>query len=286
SIYSFCHKKYLTIFCCSFLVHMIKMQLCMKQCMCTLLTDISMVLSSCRVAEIFVGLLEDMWLGRSSSCAPVEAKSVLCSILPQFNNYLQQDAQELLLSLLNTLHDNLKKVRQDQNRNCATAPRDSTIVSHLFEGQLSYRTLCMHCNYQTHSTQTFTVLSIPIPPAIIKSRLYDCLSLFFERTVLTGGEQMLCSVCGLRRETGVLTCLEKPPEILMLHLKRWNHAGHLNMGHYTALCHNALSQTWHSFDDLVVREVQDSLVQSPNAYLLLYSRKRFQKPKIHGLGAL
>lgn len=146
-------------------------------------------------------------MGRSSSCAPVEARSVLCSILPQFNNNSQQDAQELLLFLLNTLHDDLKKVqqhlhictyhllylytarklklsvcvykvakcqmrsskqqpRQDQNRNCATAVGESTIVSHVFEGQLSYMTLCMHCSHQAHSTQTFTVLSLPIPTGI------------------------------------------------------------------------------------------------------------------------
>ncbi|XP_051235180.1 ubiquitin carboxyl-terminal hydrolase 2-like [Dicentrarchus labrax] len=294
--------------------------------------------SRCRVAEVFVRLLEEMWMGRSSSCAPVEARSVLCSILPQFNNYSQQDAQELLLSLLNALHDDLKKVakrhmrsskqqpRQDQNRNCATAAGESTIVSHLFEGQLSYMTLCMHCDHQAHSTQTFTVLSLPIPTHI-KCSIQDCLSLFFEQTVLTGGEQMLCSVCGLRRETTVLTCLDKPPEILMLHLKRFgckgknqvklrtnvifstkldltpflsssvqntsfssyhlyavvNHTGHLNMGHYTALCQNALTRIWHCFDDSDVREVQDSLVQSPNAYMLLYSCKPFQKPNIHGL---
>lgn len=48
----------------------------------------------------------------------------------------------------------------------------------------------------------------------------DCLSLFFEQTVLTGGEQLLCSVCRMRRETAVITSLDKPPEILMLHLKR------------------------------------------------------------------
>ncbi|KAF3686629.1 putative ubiquitin carboxyl-terminal hydrolase 50 [Channa argus] len=230
----------------------------------TRLSNRSKQRSKCRVAEVFVRLLQEMWLGRSSSCAPVEARSVLCSILPQFNNYSQQDAQELLLSLLNALHDDLKK---------------------------------------------------------------DCLSLFFEHTILTGGEQMLCSVCGLRRETTVLTCLEKAPEILLLHLKRFgckgknqvklrtnvlfsmkldlnpflsssvqstlyssyclyavvNHIGHLNMGHYTALCHNTLTRTWHCFDDSTVREEQDNLVQSPNAYLLLYSRKPFQKPKISGL---
>lgn len=64
----------------------------------------------CRVAVVFVRLLEEMWLGKSSSCAPVEARTVLCSILPQFNNHSQQDAQELLLFLLNALHDDLKKV--------------------------------------------------------------------------------------------------------------------------------------------------------------------------------
>ncbi|XP_034428826.1 uncharacterized protein LOC117754172 [Hippoglossus hippoglossus] len=291
--------------------------------------------SKCRVAEVFVRLLEEMWLGRSSSCAPVEARSVLCFILPQFNNYSQQDAQELLLFLLNALHDNLKKVakrhmrrvKKDQSRNCTTAAGDSTIVSRLFEGQLSYTTLCTHCNLQAHSTQAFTVLSLAIPTDILKCSIQDCLSLFFEQTVLSGGEKMLCSMCGLRRETEVLTCLDKPPEILMLHLKRFgckgknqvklrtnvvfptkldltqflsssvqntscssyrlyavvNHAGHLNMGHYTALCHNTLTRSWHCFDDSAVREVQDGFVQSPNAYLLFYSRKPFHNPKIHGL---
>lgn len=161
----------------------------------------------CRFAQVFVRLLEEMWLGRSSSCAPVEARSVLCSMLPQFNNYSQQDAQELLLFLLNALNDDLKKVqqhhfarpsvqqntltagmtvcvcvclykvakhqmhsstqqaRQEQNRNC---PTESTIVSHLFEGQLRYTTLCMHCDHQAYSTQAFTVLSLPIPAGILK----------------------------------------------------------------------------------------------------------------------
>lgn len=49
----------------------------------------------------------------------------------------------------------------------------------------------------------------------------DCLSLFFEQTVLTGGDQKSCSVCGQRRDTVVFTRLDKPPEILILHLKRW-----------------------------------------------------------------
>lgn len=62
-----------------------------------------------------------------------------------------------------------------------------------------------------------------------------------------------------------------------------NHAGNLNMGHYTALCHNTVTQTWHYFDDSVVREVKDGPVQTPNAYMLLYSRRPLHKPQILGL---
>ncbi|XP_077941048.1 uncharacterized protein LOC120811202 isoform X7 [Gasterosteus aculeatus] len=276
--------------------------------------------SQCQVAQMFVRLLEEMWLGSGTSCAPVEARSVMCSVLPQFDNYSQQDAQELMLFLLNALNDELKKVarrqvlssarrtRRGRDRSCGAAATESTtMVSRLFEGQLGYTTLCTHCEHQTRSTQSFTVLSLPIPKDTIKCSIQDCLSLFFGQTVLTAAEQVLCSACGLKRETAVHTSLDKPPEILMLHLKRLNlspflsssvqstvyssyrlyavvnHTGHLNMGHYTALCHNACTRCWHCFDDSAVREVRDSLVQSPNAYVLLYSRTPFQKPKIHGL---
>lgn len=62
----------------------------------------------------------------------------------------------------------VRQTRQAHNRNCATAAGEFTVVSHLFEGQLSYMTLCMHCGHQAHSTQTFTVLSLPIPADTIK----------------------------------------------------------------------------------------------------------------------
>lgn len=63
----------------------------------------------------------------------------------------------------------IRQPRRAGNRNRAPAAMESTtIVSRLFEGQLGYMTLCMHCDHQTHRTQTFTVLSLPIPTDIIK----------------------------------------------------------------------------------------------------------------------
>uniref|UniRef100_A0A8C7V7H6 ubiquitinyl hydrolase 1 n=1 Tax=Oryzias sinensis TaxID=183150 RepID=A0A8C7V7H6_9TELE len=176
--------------------------------------------SDCRVSEVFVHLLEKMWMGTGSSCSPLEVMSALCSVLPQFNNDSQQDAQELLLLLLNTLHDDFNKVEKGGEISCnlwtpikGCSPH-SNLVTRLFEGQLSYMCICMHCHHQAHNTQAFTVLSLPVPKGTIKCSIQDCLTLFFKQTVLTGGEQAMCSVCGLKRETAIVTCVDRTPEIL------------------------------------------------------------------------
>ncbi|XP_054900980.1 putative ubiquitin carboxyl-terminal hydrolase 50 [Poeciliopsis prolifica] len=274
----------------------------------------------CKIAQVFIQLLDQMWQGTSTSCSPVQVMSALPSVFPQFDSYTQQDAQELLLHLLDALHEDLKKMHlsrkqpgKKQSRNSKT---ESTLVSDLFEGQLSYLTSFLHCGHEAHNNQTFTILSLPIPNDK-KCTIQDCLSLFFEESVLTGAEQSDCSYCGRRREATVQTYLNKPPEILILHLKRFCckgrrqvklsanvsfsmelditpflsgsvrrrpsyhlyavviHRGNLDMGHYTALCYNSVLETWHWFDDSLVKEVNGNIVQSPDAYILFYTCNPF-----------
>lgn len=82
------------------------------------------------------------------------------------------------------MHCSIRQQRQEHNRYCTT---ESTIVSQLFEGELSYITLCMHCDQQAYSTQAFTVLSLPIPAGILKCSIQagffkhhsDCLHLIY-----------------------------------------------------------------------------------------------------------
>ncbi|XP_064192602.1 uncharacterized protein LOC135255404 [Anguilla rostrata] len=284
-------------------------------------------LQSQAVAGPFLRLVEEVWLVKRDSWTPSEMRDVVCTLHPQFDNSCQQDAQELLLFLLNALHDDLKK-REDKQEgdNSPDLPGESSIITRLFEGQLSYVTLCMDCSHQIQRNQVSTMLSLPVPNHVIKCSLQDCLALFFQQSTLTHSERMLCPECGLRQDTAVQTTLVKPPEILVLHLKRFecrgnhkkklktnvvfplenldlspfspspsprhskyslyavvNHTGNLDMGHYTAYLHNAHTRSWHKFDDASVSDIQDHLVQSLGAYILLYTCEKFRRPRILGV---
>ncbi|KAJ8398276.1 hypothetical protein AAFF_G00428460 [Aldrovandia affinis] len=299
-------------------------------------------LQSPAVAGPFLRLVEEVWLAGRDSWCPSEMKGVVCALHPQFDNSCQQDAQELLLFLLNGLHDDLKKKEdgplereREKKREPVCSPErgtspgppgEASIVTRLFEGRLSYVTLCMQCSHQVQQSQVFTMLSLPVPNHLIKCSLQDCLALFFQQSTLTHTERMLCPECGLRQDTAVHTTVVKHPDILVLHLKRFecrgnnkrklktnvvfplenldltpftpspspphtryslysvvNHSGNLDMGHYTAYCHNAHTRSWHRFDDGAVGDVQDHLVQSLGAYILFYSREKFRRPRILGL---
>lgn len=51
-----------------------------------------------------------------------------------------------------------------------------------------------------------------------------------------------------------------------------NHSGSLNSGHYTAYAQNPRNKLWYLYDDDRVTQVQESILQSNRAYVLLYRR--------------
>ncbi|XP_041074094.1 putative ubiquitin carboxyl-terminal hydrolase 50 isoform X2 [Polyodon spathula] len=194
-------------------------------------------LARCRCDAVcaFITLLTEMWTGEYEHISPVEIRTVIGSLHPQFASNTQQDAQELLLYLFNRLHEVLKKTtvrkqprgslkRQEAGKSFDHSS-ETSIITHLFEGQLCYVTLCLQCDNQTRTDEVFTILSLPIPPGACRCSLLDCLELFFQQNTLTRNNQILCSSCRIKRDTAVLTSISKAPEILILHLKRFEVEG-------------------------------------------------------------
>ncbi|XP_007531953.2 inactive ubiquitin carboxyl-terminal hydrolase 50 isoform X3 [Erinaceus europaeus] len=184
------------------------------------------------VATAFAYVMTDMWLGDSGCVSPEIFRSALGSLYPAFMKKTQQDAQEFLIYVLNELHEALKRYQRRRSYEKGSALRcsrkmvtsESSIITRLFEGQLSYSIMCLKCENCTYKNEVFTVLSLPIPSEY-ECSLQDCLQCFFQQDTLTWNNQIHCSFCKTKRETAVRASISKAPKIIIFHLKRFDILG-------------------------------------------------------------
>ncbi|NXK50652.1 UBP50 hydrolase, partial [Chauna torquata] len=198
-----------------------------------------------KYATAFGYLMSDMWLGEFDCVSPEVFCSVLGERYPTFSERTQQDAQEFLVCVLNELHEVLKKVRAQLKRRCITGAKDSrgpgsvsetSIITQLFEGQLSYDVTCLECKTTTDKSEIFTVLSLPIPSDSTCS-LQDCLTCFFQQDTLTWNNQIHCSWCGTKQDAAVKATIAKAPQIVIFHLKRFEWQGNYKRKLLTHICY-------------------------------------------------
>ncbi|NXW52161.1 UBP50 hydrolase, partial [Nyctiprogne leucopyga] len=195
-------------------------------------------------AAAFGCLISDMWLGELDCVSLKGFHSALGKRYPTFSKRTQQDAQEFLMCVLNELHEALKTVRTQlwkrRGVTDAKASRGSvsetSIITQLFEGQLSYDITCLECNITTNRPESFTVLSLPIPSKSACS-LQDCLKCFFQQDTLTWNNQIHCSWCGTKQDAAVKGTITKAPQIIIFHLKRFEWQGKHNRKLSTDICY-------------------------------------------------
>ncbi|XP_054243690.1 inactive ubiquitin carboxyl-terminal hydrolase 50 [Indicator indicator] len=179
-------------------------------------------------AAAFSWLISSMWLGDCDCVSLDSFHSVLEKRYPTFTKQTQQDAQEFLICVLNELHEALKNSSRikhvpDAQRSRGRAS-ETSIITELFEGQLSYAITCLECRTTIRRPESFTVLSLPIPSKSSCS-LQDCLECFFQQDTLTSNNQIHCSLCGTKRDAVVETTITKAPQIIIFHLKRFEWQG-------------------------------------------------------------
>ncbi len=147
-----------------------------------------------RFAIVFANFIKDMWLGRENVLVPLKLKRAI-SFLPGTNNeftgFGQNDAPELLLALLNNLHEDLNLIGHDklsvaiddkwsdsQTKAVLAATqweielqREFSFVKFLFGGQIQSTLECSRCKHESHTFSAFlgsVHLSIPTPTRVDK----------------------------------------------------------------------------------------------------------------------
>ncbi|KAJ8344679.1 hypothetical protein SKAU_G00288720 [Synaphobranchus kaupii] len=204
----------------------------------------------------------------------------------------QQDAAEYFQRILNSLRPHL---------------------SQMFRGMLRNGTVCVKRQHNTR--QEFSpFITLPLPLQLSHDchqgySVEDSWKAFFRPSILDGDNQMYCDFCEEKTDTETWCEIEQYPEVLTLHLKRFefdytqmcyvknssrvdvpwtlelekhtydlyaiaNHVGGYTGGHYFAHIRSYETQSWYFFDDTHVGKLDpQDVIRSGNAYLLMYMKR-------------
>ncbi|CAK1546558.1 unnamed protein product [Leptosia nina] len=206
--------------------------------------DINTTLSCMKGALIkaFASLIKELWRNgdRDSFVNTTSFKSQVQRFAPRFMGYSQQDAQEFLRYLLEGLHEDVNRVTvkpkpilteiEDSLSDSAKAAEswnrylrmEDSRVGDIFVGQLKSTLRCTHCKHDSVTFDPFWDLSLPIPSRTGNLKLQQCLQHFVKEEELDGDEKPTCSKCGVRRKCLKWFTVQKFPQVLVLHLKRFS----------------------------------------------------------------
>ena len=156
--------------------------------------------------------------------------------------YEQQDAHEFLMTLLNALQSHMAPLDStvegeggaaEASANSQPAPRDQGFVHRVFCGMLQSDVSCMHCDATSSVYEPFLDLSLPLEsktkgaatPAQQRSpppqHLSECLTHFMSSEVLTE-PNVKCESCGQMVQRTKQLTIERLPNVLILHVKRFD----------------------------------------------------------------
>ena len=136
-----------------------------------------------KVLEELANLEETIWSGKVGVRYPSRFRNQLGRCLSQYSSNDQQDAQEFLNDLLDSLHEDSNKVikkpyvealedkwvdRSDLHQVGEETwrrylRRNRSIIANIGMGQVLNRVTCPVCSYTSHNFDPFNMLSIPFP---------------------------------------------------------------------------------------------------------------------------
>nr|XP_028706343.1 ubiquitin carboxyl-terminal hydrolase 8 isoform X4 [Macaca mulatta]XP_028706344.1 ubiquitin carboxyl-terminal hydrolase 8 isoform X4 [Macaca mulatta]XP_028706345.1 ubiquitin carboxyl-terminal hydrolase 8 isoform X4 [Macaca mulatta]XP_028706346.1 ubiquitin carboxyl-terminal hydrolase 8 isoform X4 [Macaca mulatta]XP_028706347.1 ubiquitin carboxyl-terminal hydrolase 8 isoform X4 [Macaca mulatta] len=193
------------------------------------------------VAEEFGIIMKALWTGQYRYISPKDFKITIGKINDQFAGYSQQDSQELLLFLMDGLHedlnkaDNRKRYKEENNEHLDDFKAaehawqkhkqlNESIIVALFQGQFKSTVQCLTCHKKSRTFEAFMYLSLPLA-STSKCTLQDCLRLFSKEEKLTDNNRFYCSHCRARRDSLKKIEIWKLPPVLLVHLKRFSYDG-------------------------------------------------------------
>ncbi|GAA5909250.1 hypothetical protein JCM8208_005624 [Rhodotorula glutinis] len=204
------------------------------------------------LAKSFARLVQVIRGGEYRSASPVQLRDTIGRLSDRFLEPTQQDAHEVLLTLLDGLHEDLnlvvdppppRTVSPEREAQLERLPevvaadqeweqyrvRNDSIVIDLFQGFMRNRMECMHCQTTSTTFSPLQTLSLSIPEPRSPRRavsLSQCIDSFLAEEILHGENAWHCPSCRTLRSTSKRFSVARLPQILIIHLKRFDPLSH------------------------------------------------------------
>ena len=140
-----------------------------------------------KVTKAFVQIFHALWNNSSNTTSKLsyDFKSIVANLNRQYSGNEQHDAQEFLLFLINTIHDELNLVSQHKtnfvfSKNSFSSTElarrawsdyidaNQSIITSIFSAQLHSTLRCNQCKKESKTFEPYLLLSLPIPQKIVK----------------------------------------------------------------------------------------------------------------------
>jgi len=149
----------------------------------------------------------------------------------EFDNYMQQDAHEFLIFLINHINEIIVGEQpasvKTPGPGQTSLPNESppTWINDIFQGILTSETRCLNCETVTSKDEEFCDLSIDVDQ---NTSVTSCLRNFSSTETLCSDNKFKCDTCSSYQEAHKRMRVKKLPTILALHLKRFKYVEQYN----------------------------------------------------------
>ena len=176
------------------------------------------------------------FFGFDSSVSPKKFNDLISRLNPQFSKYQSNDAKDLIIYLLQEMHEELnyfggqklQKIPQcnqlDESDSFkffyeVNSKMNFSIISYLFWGIVKQTTICRVCKSTLFNFQYFQYLSFPLYRyANTKFNIYKGLKDYIAEEILTGDNQFYCQKCQNLRDAKIFSKIYYTSPYLLINL--------------------------------------------------------------------
>ena len=176
------------------------------------------------------------FFGFDSSVSPKKFNDLISRLNPQFSKYQSNDAKDLIIYLLQEMHEELNyfgakklpKIPQcnqlDESDSFkffyeVNSKMNFSIISYLFWGIVKQTTICRVCKSTLFNFQYFQYLSFPLYRyANTKFNIYKGLKDYIAEEILTGDNQFYCQKCQNLRDAKIFSKIYYTSPYLLINL--------------------------------------------------------------------